>query len=147
MTIDLFPSLARLIGAPLPSHKIDGLDVWPILSGQSGAQNPHEAYFFYYNKNSLQAVRSGDWKLFFPHIARTVAGQTPRNDGLPSKYEPLHVERSLYNLRDDPAETRNIIAEHPEVVQKLESLAEGIRADLGDDLTGRPPAGNRPPGQ
>src|SRR4029078_9091043 len=30
MTIDLFPTIARLVGADLPRHAIDGLDVWPI---------------------------------------------------------------------------------------------------------------------
>jgi arylsulfatase A-like enzyme len=47
MTIDLLPTLARLIGAKLPDHEIDGLDIWPLLAGQADAKNPHEAYFFY----------------------------------------------------------------------------------------------------
>ena len=34
MTIDLFPTIARLVGAALPKHPIDGLDVWPLLAGQ-----------------------------------------------------------------------------------------------------------------
>ena len=146
MTIDLFPTLARLINADLPKHKIDGLDVWPILSGDSNAKNPHPAYFFYYNVNSLQAVRSGDWKLFFPHTSRSIEGQPPRDHGIPNKYRPLKVPQSLYNLRDDPGETQDVAAKHPDIVQKLETLAETIRADLGDDLTHRAPTGNRPPG-
>ncbi len=51
MTIDLFPTIARLTGAKLPDHKIDGLDIWPLLSGEPRAKNPHDAYFFYYNDN------------------------------------------------------------------------------------------------
>jgi arylsulfatase A len=147
MTIDLFPTLARLIGADLPPHKIDGLDVWPILSGDPPKTHPHAAYFFYYNVNSLQAVRSGDWKLLFPHTSRSVEGLPPRNDGTPNKYHPLPVRLSLYNLRDDPGETRDLSALHPEIVRKLEALAETMRADLGDDLTQRTPTGNRPPGR
>src|SRR4029079_4633821 len=34
MTIDLLPTIAKLVGADLPKNKIDGLDVWPILSGE-----------------------------------------------------------------------------------------------------------------
>jgi arylsulfatase A-like enzyme len=147
MTIDIYPTLARLIGADLPAHKIDGLDVWPLLAGLPEAKNPHEAYFFYYNQNDLQAVRSGEWKLLFAHTARTMQGQTPGKDGFPGKYRPLTVQRSLYNLASDPGETQEVSANYPEVVQRLESLAENARADLGDDLTKRPATGARPPGR
>jgi arylsulfatase A len=147
MTIDLLPTLARLIGAKLPNHPIDGLDVWPLISGQPDAHNPHEGYYFYYNRNELQAVRSGDWKLFFPHTARTMDGQPQGSDGHPGKYKRLAVGRELYNLKNDPGETHNIADAHPEVLARLEALAEKARADLGDDLTGRAPTGNRPAGQ
>ncbi len=100
MTIDLLPTIARLIGAELPEHKIDGLDIWPLFAGEPGAKNPHDAYFFYYDANELQAVRSGDWKLFFPHSSRTMDGQEPGKDGMPGKYEPQSIGRELYNLRE-----------------------------------------------
>src|SRR5262249_50756970 len=51
MSIDLFPTIAGRLRAKLPPHKIDGLDVWPILSGQPHAKNPHRAYYFYYESN------------------------------------------------------------------------------------------------
>lgn len=146
MTIDLYPTLARLIGAELPAHKIDGLDVWPILAGLPGAKNPHEAYYFYYNQNDLQAVRSGHWKLLFAHVSRTMNGQTPGKDGFPGKYRPLTVERSLYNMSSDPGETTDVAAQNPEVVKRLEALAESMREDLGDDLNERPAKGARAPG-
>ena len=60
MTIDIAPTIARLAGADLPAHAIDGLDVWPLLAGHPGATNPHDAYLFYYGKNELQALVSGD---------------------------------------------------------------------------------------
>jgi arylsulfatase A len=66
MTIDLLPTIASLIGAPLPDRKIDGLDITPLITGVPGATSPQEAYFFYYHGNSLEAVRSGRWKLHFP---------------------------------------------------------------------------------
>src|SRR5207244_2363513 len=70
MTIDFLPTIAGLTGAKLPENKIDGLDVWPIISGKPDAKNPHEAYFVYYNVNDLQAVISGKWKLYLPHTYR-----------------------------------------------------------------------------
>jgi arylsulfatase len=146
MTIDILPTLARLVGAELPGHPIDGVDVWPLIAGQPGAHNPHDAYYFYYNKNELHAVRSGEWKLFFPHKARTMEGQLPGADGKPGKYKPLAVGRELYNLHNDPGETRNVADAHPAVLARLDALAEKARADLGDDLTSRAPTRSRPAG-
>jgi len=147
MTIDILPTLARLIGASLPSHKIDGLDIWPFIAGAKDAQNPHPAYYFYYNRNDLQAVRSGDWKLVFPHTSRTMENQPQGRDGKPGVYKPLALERSLFNLKADPGESTNVAALHPEVLRRLEALAEEARADLGDDLSGRKATGSRPPGK
>ena len=73
MTIDLFPTIAKLVGAELPRQPIVGLDVWPLIAGEPDAKNPHEAYLFYYEVNQLHAITSGDgrWKLQLPHTYRT----------------------------------------------------------------------------
>ncbi|MBI2925031.1 MAG: sulfatase [Verrucomicrobia bacterium] len=147
MTIDLLPTVAKLVGAPLPAHKIDGLDVWPIIAGQRGATNPHAAYFFYYNQGELQALRSGDWKLLLPHTARALHGQPGGKGGQPVAYEQLKVATELYNLARDPGEAKNVAAEHPAVVQRLLALAEEARDDLGDALTKRTGKGVREPGR
>ena len=39
MTIDLLPTVAARVGAKLPPHRIDGLDVWPLLASQPGASS------------------------------------------------------------------------------------------------------------
>src|SRR5260221_3235326 len=65
MTIDIFPTIARLIGAKLPERKIDGLDIWPLLAAEAGAKSPHEALCFYW-LDRLHALRSGRLKLAFP---------------------------------------------------------------------------------
>lgn len=147
MTIDLFPTIARLIGAPLPAHHIDGRDIWPLLANEPGAKNPHEAYYYYYNQGELQAIRSGRWKLFFPHTSRTMKGQAPGADGKPGRYKPLRVGLELYDLEDDPSETTDVAAQHSDVVERLSSLAEKARADLGDALTHRKGSGLRSPGR
>ena len=147
MTIDLFPTLARLVGAALPPHRIDGLDVWPLVAGVSGASNPHEGYYHYYNRNDLQAVRQGDWKLVFAHTSRSMQGADPGHDGIPGKYAQLKVGRALYNLKTDRAELQDVASDHSEIVARLEVLAEKARADLGDDLSGRPARESRPSGR
>jgi arylsulfatase A-like enzyme len=90
MTIDLLPTLARCTGAKLPAGKLDGKDIGALLLGEAGARSPHEAYYFYWN-NELQGVRSGPWKLYFPHTYRTLAGSKAGNDGQPGPYKQAPV--------------------------------------------------------
>ena len=150
MTIDLLPTLAKLVGAELPKHRIDGLDVWPVMAGEKNAKNPHEAYLSYYEQNQLQAVTSGDgrWKLQLPHIFRTLAGRPGGTNGIPARYEQVKIaEPELYDLEQDVRERTNVASEHPEIVKRLLALAEQAREDLGDSLTGRQGSGVREPGR
>ena len=134
MTIDLWPTLAKYAGAALPERKIDGRDIGPLLAGEAGAKSPQDAYFFYWGQ-ALEAVRSGPWKLHFPHGYQNVQGQPAGRDGKPGKSVGLKTGLELYHLVDDPAESREVSAAHPEVVERLRKLADAARADLGDALT------------
>jgi arylsulfatase len=152
MTIDLFPTIARLTGTTPPAaHRIDGLDVWPLLSGQPGAKNPHDVYYWYYEGTQLQAVTSGDgrWKLRLPHTYRTLAGQTTRaTGGIPVKYDLGAVSRTeLYDLSRDIGEKVDVAAQHPDIVRNLLALADKAREDLGDSLTNQQGKGVREPGR
>jgi arylsulfatase len=145
MTIDLFPTIAKLIGAAPPAHKIDGLDCWPVIAGAPGAKNPHVAYFTYYENNELQTVWNGRWKLQLPHTYRTLGGRPGGRDGIPAKYEQHQIEAAeLYDLEADIGEAKNVAAQHLDAVARLEALAEKCREDLGDSLTKRTGAGVRP---
>jgi arylsulfatase len=148
MTIDLLPTLAGLIGAPLPTLKIDGLDIWPLFTGDPEAKNPHDCYRFYYADNELQAIISGAWKLYFPHTYRTLGGRPGGKEGRPVPYEQRQVSApELYNHGLDISETHDLAADYPEVVARLTAMAEEARSDLGDSLTGRTGAGVREPGR
>lgn len=144
MTIDILPTLARLAGARLPSHPIDGLDIWPLLSGESNARSPHEAFYFYWD-DQLQAVRSGAWKLHFPHeyFKPDPAG----GGGKPGKLSRPKIALALFNLEKDPSETRDVAAIHPDIVARLETLAARARAEFGDSSTRQKGAGVREPGR
>jgi arylsulfatase len=149
MTIDLLPTFASLIGATLPDHTLDGLDVLPLIVGTPGAKNPHDAYWTYYADNELQSVRTGDgrWKLVLPHAYSTLNGKPGGRDGRAVPYEKREIEApELFDLASDIGEQNNVAAAHPEVMAKLEAAAEKARADLGDSLTKRPPSNIRPPG-
>lgn len=167
MTIDLLPTLAELSGAALRERKIDGVSFRPLLLGTAKRRASHEAYFFY-SGEELQAVRSGRWKLHFPHQYLTVDGQ-PGRDGKPANFGNLKpasisqsgiagiatrhgyrvesLELSLFDLSNDIGEQRNVAAQNPDVVRRLSKLAEAMRADVGDTLTGAKGRGARPVGR
>jgi arylsulfatase A-like enzyme len=145
MTIDLLPTIGRLAGAPLPELPIDGKDIGPLLLGDPGAVSPHEALFFYWGRH-LQAVRSGRWKLHFPHEYRSLDGP-PGSGGMPGRYTQRSIGLALFDLRVDRSETTDVAAQHPDVVKRLEALAEEARKDLGDSATEQKGTGVREPGR
>ncbi len=49
----------------------------------------------------------------------------------------------LYNLKNDPSETVNVAAEHPEIMEQIEALAVSMRNELGDRLTDTQHSGQR----
>ncbi|MCB1063309.1 MAG: sulfatase [Verrucomicrobiae bacterium] len=156
MSIDLLPTLTDLAGGKKSEHKIDGLNIKPLLLGEPGAKSPHEALFFYAG-SELHAVRSGKWKLHFPHPYITTRG-APGKGGKPSEWgtyesksitqsgiegiasrhggKVMQLPLSLFDLESDPGETKNLADEHPEIVARLSALAETMRTELGDSLTG-----------
>ncbi len=129
MTIDILPTIAGLLGAELPAHPIDGKDIWPLLSGEPGAVSPQEAYYFYQG-NRLEAVRSGRWKLHFPHAYRTLAGREGGAGGMPVRYEQAKTGLALFDLAADPGESRDLAEDFPEVVGRLTAMAQAFDADL-----------------
>jgi len=144
--MDILPTLAKLAGAKLPHHQIDGRDISPLLSGRTEATSPHEA-IFYYRGWSLEAVRSGKWKLHLPHSYRTLGGREGGTGGQPVKYEQAKIQLALFNLDNDIGEQHDVSAEHPEVVERLRSLAEAMRQDLGDAAKKTKGKNVRPPGR
>jgi arylsulfatase A len=113
--MDLYPTLARLCGAVMPTDRtIDGRDIAPLWLTDA-TSSPHEA-FFYYWMNDLEAVRSGRWKL---HLAKRGEAMT-----------------ELYDLDADRGETIDLAQTEPDVVARLTALAEGARRSLGDARLG-----------
>jgi len=129
MTIDILPTVARLIGAGLPAHPIDGLDIRSLMTGKEGARSPHDALYFYWNEN-LEAVRSGRWKMHLPHPYRTLGGKEGGKGGQPVKYEDASTQLALFDLVKDPGETQDVSAEHADIVARLKETARRFDEDL-----------------
>ena len=99
---DMMPTIAELVGLPKPKNS-DGISMLPAIMGEKQKENHDYLYWDYgHVRDSFkQAVRMGDWK----GVRNGV--ETP-------------VE--LYNLKDDPAETKDVAKLHPDIVKKIESL-------------------------
>jgi hypothetical protein len=144
-TIDVLPTVAAVTGAPLPERKIDGVSILPLLVGD-GTAEPRTQFWFYYDAE-LRGVREGRWKRVFPHRTRSYVGVEPGRDGWPGPYASLTVPDALYDLATDPGETVDVSAAYPDLIRRLDSIAEEARTALGDRLTGRRGAEVRPPGR
>ncbi len=136
MAIDLLPTIASITGSALPDLPIDGLNIWPVLTGEVKS-GPQEAYYFYYRVNELHGIRYNKWKMYFPHTYRSMNGREGGKNGLPEDYEMLSVtEIELYNLEEDKEERYNVANQNPEIVSHINSLADAMRIELGDKLYG-----------
>lgn len=125
--MDFYPTLAAIAGCAVPTDRIiDGRDITPLMLSGGAAASPREA-FFYYNRNDLEAVRDGRWKLHVRKSRQAIA--------------------ELYDLRNDPGENRNVHADEPAVVARLTALLERCREDLGDEALGIAGQNVRPAGR
>ena len=104
---DLLPTLAEVAGGQTPPG-LDGHSVWPALQGQPLDLGTRAFYWEFHEGGFFQAVRQGRWK-----------GIRAGLDG------PL----ALYDLAQDPAETTDVAAQHPEQVQALTQWLDTTRRE------------------
>jgi len=134
-SIDILPTLAEITGGSLPSKKIDGVSILPLMLGEKNVSPRHD-FYYYYQINSLEAVQRDFWKLVLPHKGRTYREMKPGTDGWPGPTGTEIVkEPELYDLRRDPGEWYDVAQYYPEKLRELQALAEKARKDIGDDLT------------
>jgi tetratricopeptide (TPR) repeat protein len=110
-SIDLLPTVLEALGVDRPAT-LDGESVWALASGGSRATAPAsyaESYYprFHYGWSELRAIRADGWK--------AIDAPTPE----------------LYNLRDDPAEQRNLYASNQALADRMIADAVRIDRDMG----------------
>jgi len=143
-TMDILPTVARLIGVKLPDHKIDGHDIMPLITGQDGVKTPWDVMCCYYSRE-LRGIRDQRWKLVFPHKYYHVPVDADGVGG--GRGTAMKAELALYDLQNDVSETTDVKDRHPDVVSRFQAAAEIARKDLGDRLKGlKTGSGVRPHG-
>jgi len=138
--MDVLPTVVKLAGGSVPTdNKIDGLDVWPLLSGQT-KESPRKILVYFRDVKSegkIEAVRSGPWKL-------SVAAQSEGWQDLSPQVLAQPYSPRLYNLDTDIGERTDVAAQHPDVVKRLQGYISDMEADLGKGIEHGP--GVRAPG-
>ena len=108
---DVFPTLAELTGQEIQNN-VDGISFLPTLLGKEGQQEHEYLYWEFHEKNGRQAIRKGDWKLVRYDV-----------------FSPENTTTELYNIAQDPAETRNVAEENQVITEELLHLMEGARTE------------------
>ena len=113
-TVDIYPTIAELMGraAPAVPQKLDGISFARLLD-RPGATK--DAIFHAYPRTV--ASRGG---LLIGRAVRTERYRLV--EWKPPGAAPETAEIELYDYQTDPAETRNVSSEHPDVSAKLRSL-------------------------
>lgn len=107
---DLLPTLGEVAGARVPAG-LDGISMLPTWMGQKQTNQHDHLYWEFHERGFQQAVRMADWK----GIRLAPA-------------EPLE----LYDLKSDPAEEKNVAAEHPAIVAQIEEIMKTERTESAD---------------
>jgi arylsulfatase A len=100
---DLYPTFQKLAGIPVTKN-IDGISMVPALMGKRQADHDY-LYWEFHEQGGKQAVRLGPWKGVRLNISTLPDG-------------PIE----LYNLDKDPSETKNVAADNPGIISKLERI-------------------------
>jgi arylsulfatase A-like enzyme len=107
---DLLPTVAELSDQPVKTET-DGISFVPTLLGKEG-QKQHSHLCWYFNEQGgKKAVLQWPWKLI--HL----------NTGSDKKAKKqAKLTKQLFNLDNDISEEKNLAADQPEIVTKLEKL-------------------------
>ncbi len=103
---DIYATAADASGAVI-EHQIDGVSLIPYALGDDARPKPHETLFW--RAGEYRTVRHHDWKL---------------------AVDPLSDQTLLFNLADDPGESRDLAAQEPEVVDQLLALLAQHNAEM-----------------
>jgi len=134
--IDLLPSLSRAADIDWKSHTkgkppIDGVDVWDSLIGTGQKHQRTELLHWHGKESKPQAFTSGDWKVFFDRrnalegsgVEGNSMEQVAKMKAMKAAGNAKADAPMLFNLRDDPEETKDVSRDFPEKLKALTKRA------------------------
>jgi arylsulfatase A-like enzyme len=123
---DMLATCAALTGQKLPSGAgPDSMNLLPVLLGK--AQTPLRTSIVQHGISGQLALRDGPWKYIPASAAKQVSGMGSGADPKDTRFKEAYIaEPLLYNLTDDPAETKNLAHEMPEKAAALKAKLEEI---------------------
>lgn len=113
--LDIVPTLAGLTGAPLPANRLDGVDIWPLITSQQTSVD--RDVFLYFDGWNLQCARWGKWKL---HVARNNTAPWTPAPAVGAMNLPL-PSAELYDLEADACESSDCADDNPDIVAQIKS--------------------------
>jgi arylsulfatase A len=128
-TMDMLPTFARLAGAPLPAQQLDGVDIMPLLSGQT--TTVARAPFLYMDGYHIQCARIGNWKL---HVSRYNLPPYLRSIPLSARQNLPLPRPELYDVVEDPTESAESGRDQPEVVEQILGEIQTILANMPEPV-------------
>ena len=128
--MDILPTVAAVCGAPLPANYLDGVNIWPLLTGAQMALGRDA--LLYFDGWNLQCARLSTWKL---HVARpnSVAWEPVPPGGRLNLPLP---KPELYRLDIDPAERCDVAADNPEAVSLIRARIDALLASFPAQVRG-----------
>ena len=128
-TMDILPTIAGLCNAPLPGKPLDGVDIWPLLTGER--ESVDRDVFLYFDNWNIQCARMGEWKL---HISRY--NDFPWSpDPVGGRYNLPLMKPELYNLEADPDESYDVAADNPGIVADIQARVLRLLPTFPADVT------------
>jgi arylsulfatase len=125
--MDILPTVAHVCNVPLPKNPPDGINIWPLLSGQK-AELEREALLYFDNWN-LQCARLGRWKLHLARYNSDAYSQAPAG----GRFSFPLQNPELYDLENAPDESYDVAPEHPEVVKDIQARVERLMAGFPEE--------------
>jgi len=124
ISLDIMPTVLSAAGLKTPaSQALDGVDLSPIIF-QTGTIPQRPLYWFSLGNHGTrnEAMRDGDWKLIVDHPGAKKGS-----------FENESV--SLYNLKTDLGEQKNIIKNQPEIANKMLNQLKAFYKELMETAT------------
>ena len=148
--MDLFSTVLKAVGVDSPKDRvIDGRDIFSLFT--SDGPSPHE-FVLGHQGDKVATIRDARWKLHVlkpndrkekleadgrwldPRGPDGVTILAPYEQHQPTDYPGLRTgdaakPMQLFDLQADPGEQHDVAAQHPEVVERLKRLYDGVKTN------------------